>query len=297
MQDTPASEALCTAFANVIQRGRGLEAALLADDAQRRFEGWILRDSALSHDLWPVAETQSAHEASAALYQCLTYPHEGDGRITWRLPGILMVSDRALATAEAFNQAKAVFENCLHTFGRGMSRSTASRKVRELLATEQGARVHIRHVTRRVLILPERPRSIGLSWVRSQRSIVNVDKHWCLDQLDKLGGDHPSWSVRHDRLKVEQLASGDVARLRFVQQYSQPLVAARAAWLNGQETHVGYLAMPALVPGQSQPTLPPMTDLAASPGSRRRTRKDRKIGSEPWLASLPVFLTEKDSGN
>ena len=250
------------------------------------------------------------HATAAAVYSCLQHQHTGDGRDTWQMAGLLVVPDDVIAMACALNENKRHFEatlaHCRQSLGRASLSVTdvldrisrqpggVTDRVRALLAHIGNARLHLRHCTRRIVILQDMPESISLSWMRSRRSIRKVTPAACLEKLrairEKRGG---SPDIDTQLALLNNLEEQDASLLREVQTVAHPSIKGKVRWANGDQTELGYLSMPALMaPGTRGGRLPPHTRPPETPPtSPRRARSDARLREEPLLPSIRVFLS------
>lgn len=221
----------------------------------------------------------------------------GDARATLQIPGLLAVPSGTIALARQLNTDKEVFAKAVAEYKAALSERPAperDRCVRELLASAGHPRAHLRQCYRQVLLCPERPDAIALSWIKARKSIRKVTVQWCekkLVQLDPQGSDP---GIQYQRQLLAGLHKSQHEDLRQVQVQSRPNLQVAEIFRDGDgETYrqVGYAAMPVLVLADESGRLPDFTRVDHQPSqSRRRQRRDLALSTEPFLPALRVFL-------
>ncbi|MCW8127986.1 hypothetical protein [Microbulbifer halophilus] len=222
-----------------------------------------------------------------------------DARATLQIPGLLSVPAEAINLAHRLNRDKEAFAEAVAAFKAALSGRPAperDQRLRDILAEAGHPRAHLRQCYRQVLLCPERPDAIALSWIKARKSIRKVTVEWCekkLVQLDPLGGDT---GIQYQRQLLAGLHRSQHDDLRQVQVQSRPnLQVAEIFRTREGETYrqVGYAAMPVLVRGDASGRLPEFTRVDHEPPqSRRRQRRDLALSKEPLLPALRVFLRE-----
>ncbi|MES2663953.1 MAG: hypothetical protein V4629_11705 [Pseudomonadota bacterium] len=264
-----------------------------------KWNGWIIEveDSAK----WSAQEqvtTQHPFHAAASLVITLTHRHSGDGRDTWQMPGLLCVPQSLFPLIQEINDEKNNFTACIRAIressqGQPLSVTQSGQIVHDILAHAGFERVHIRHCTRHLTLLPEAPRFINLSWVRGRRSIQKISFDDCERELSKLARDA---EMPHLKLQLEnlyQLTPTERLRLRKVQLVDKHSVKGKIFWENGEEQDLGYLSLPAFVPAKKGTThqLPNHTALSPQPLDKpRKKRSDARLPDSAFLPSIRVFL-------
>ncbi|WP_199775616.1 hypothetical protein [Microbulbifer pacificus] len=240
---------------------------------------------------------------AGTLFAQLSYSDEmasGDARNTLQIPGLLAVPTGVIELAQALNVKKAEFQQLTSAIKDALAPRPAlerDRILRDLLADAGYPRAHLRHCYRQILLCPEKPDAIALSWIKARKSIKKVSVDWCerkLIQLDPQGQDA---GIQYQRQLLAGLHNTRHDCLRQVQIQSRPnLQVAEIFRMEKEEIYrqVGYSAMPVLVQGGETRELPDFTRVDHHPPvSRRRTRKDLKIEPTPFLAALRVHLIAK----
>ncbi|WGL17328.1 hypothetical protein PVT68_03290 [Microbulbifer bruguierae] len=221
----------------------------------------------------------------------------GDARQTLQIPGLLAVRGATIQLAQQLNQTKAAFQQLTAEFKSCLKdRPPLERdaQLRDALADAGYPRAHLRQCYRQILLCPERPDALALSWIKARKSIRRVSVEWCekkLIQLDPLGEDT---GIQYQRQLLAGLHRNQHDLLRQVQVQSRPNLQV-AEIFHGENTdtyrQVGYSAMPVLVHGGDSGRLPEFTRVEHEPPeSRRRQRRDLRISAEPFLPSLRVHL-------
>lgn len=292
-----------------------LAGALAALDPQR-WEGWTLgiRDEAWRQHI--SLPSGRPHATAGAVYSCLSHEHGGDGRDTWQLAGLLVVPQVVLLMADELNGAKedleVVLSRCRQALGRKLGVTdvlhrlsrypgTTPDRVRGFLAQVGRGRLHLRHCTRRIVVVHDRPASISLSWMRARRSIRKITPEACMEKLLAIRekkGDSPGIAAQIAQLN--HLGVQEAGLLRQVQTVSHPSVKGTVSWPNGSRSELGYLSMPALIASDhssgSSGRLPPHSRPPASPPDvQRRSRSDARLSEAPFLPSIRVFLSRPRS--
>ncbi|MFC6979901.1 hypothetical protein [Microbulbifer taiwanensis] len=170
------------------------------------------------------------------------------------------------------------------------------RNLRDLLADAGHPRAHLRQCYRQVLLCPEPPDAIALSWIKARKSIRKVTVQWCekkLVQLDPQGADP---GIQYQLQLLAGLHRSQYEDLRQVQVQSRPnLQVAEIFRTRDGETYrqVGYSATPVLVVTDYGGRLPDFTRVDHQPSQgRRRQRRDLALSSEAFLPALRVYLRE-----
>ncbi|WP_323844001.1 hypothetical protein [Microbulbifer magnicolonia] len=221
----------------------------------------------------------------------------GDARATLQIPGLLAVPAGTIALARQLNTDKEVFARAVAEFKAALADRPAPERdhsVRELLADAGHPRAHLRQCYRQVLLCPERPDALALSWIKARKSIRRVTVQWCekkLVQLDPQGADP---GIQYQRQLLAGLHKSQHDDLRQVQVQSRPnLQVAEIFRTDEGETYrqVGYAAMPVLVLADDKGQLPDFTRVDHQPSqSRRRQRRDLALSTEAFLPALRVYL-------
>ncbi|MCO1336032.1 hypothetical protein MO867_17005 [Microbulbifer sp. OS29] len=244
---------------------------------------------------------------AGALYSQLDYLEPvgtgGDARATLQVPGLLAVPAKTLLMAEQLNSHKEAFAGAIAEFRAALAERPVAeqdRTVRELLGDAGHPRAHLRQCYRLVLLCPERPDAIALSWIKARKSIRKVTVKWCekkLVQLDPQGGDP---GIQYQRQLLAGLHKSQHEDLRQVQVQSRPnLQVAEIFYGHGTDEEdeyrqVGYSSMPVLVEANEAGQLPEFTRVDHQPSlSRRRQRRDLALSTEPFLPALRVFLRQQ----
>lgn len=274
----------------------------------------------LNDQAWRASVEQSAPPALSApwhrfwaseTFNCLDHRHDGDGRDTWQMAGILVVPQAIIEMAQQLNQHKDIFARHLQHY-RGQTASKppvaklfqekyldehyvdnqASRKILTRLGR---SRIHLRHVTRHIVCLKEYPKFISLSWVRQRRSIQKISVTQAVQKLEKLNRDSDSSHIQMQIEKLRRLPVQQQHLLRQVQTVAYPSLKTKVYWNDGSDSHLGYLSVPALVPEGSVKQLPPMTDVSPTPpAARAKRRSDNRLPEEAFCPSIRVFLAMEE---
>lgn len=250
------------------------------------------------------------YSLAGALYAQLDYcdsPNLGDAgsdaRATLQIPGLLAVPGTTIERAQRLNEDKAAFANAVAEFKSALSDRPApdrDRSLREVLIGAGHPRAHLRQCYRQVLLCPERPDAIALSWIKARKSIRKVTVQWCerkLVQLDPQGSDP---GIQYQRQLLAGLHRNRHDDLRQVQVQSRPNLQVAEIFRSETEKEkeevyrqVGYAAMPVLVRGDESGQLPDFSRVDHQPSpSRRRQRRDLAISREAFLPALRVYLRE-----
>ncbi|WP_299593225.1 hypothetical protein [uncultured Microbulbifer sp.] len=240
---------------------------------------------------------------AAALLARLDYeeePGHSDARNTLQIPGLLAVPPQAITQAQALNKAKAEFQNLTTEIKAALApRPTLERdrQLREMLADAGYPRAHLRQCYRQVLLCPEKPDALTLSWIKARKSIRKVTVDWCERKLVQLDAQGQDTGIQYQRQLLADLPGSRHQSLRQVQIQSRPNLQVAEIFRNDEEEQyrqVGYSAMPVLVHGGKDRLLPDFTRVDHNPPtSQRRTRRDLKIEKTPFLAALRVHLVSE----
>ncbi|WP_226662088.1 hypothetical protein [Microbulbifer aggregans] len=244
------------------------------------------------------------YQLAGALFSQLDYDDEvelGDARQTLQIPGLLAVPSTVITLAQELNRAKSEFQQFAAEFKQILSDCPTLERdaqLREAIADAGFPRTHLRQSYRQILLCPQKPDAITLSWIKARKSIKKVTVEWCekkLVQLDPLGEDA---GIQYQRQLLAGLHPRQRDSLRQVQvqsranlQVAEIFYGAPRAGEKDTYRQVGYSAMPVLVNGGNNRNLPEFTRVDHNPpASRRRQRRDLKISPEPLLAALRVHL-------
>ncbi|MBY6212204.1 hypothetical protein KUV95_11620 [Microbulbifer agarilyticus] len=242
---------------------------------------------------------------AAALFANLDYGEQhlpGDARNTLQTPGLLAAPAEIIALAQELNASKVEFQQLTATIKESLAPRPAlerDRVLREMLGNAGFSRAHLRQCYRQILLCPERPDAVALSWIKTRKSVRKVSVDWCekkLVQLDPQGQDQ---GIQYQRQLLAGLHKSQHDRLRQIQMQSRPNLQVAEIFRDKQEEYrqVGYAAMPVLVNSGGDRTLPEFTRVDHNPPlSQRRTRRDLRIEKTPFLAALRVHLAN-DSPN
>jgi len=252
----------------------------------------------------------SDYDWAAEIYSCLDHRHDGDGRDTWQMAGLLLVPEQCIEFARDINQAKDQFGQLVHQYRAlsqqkpGLDRlfqqalqhqagtAQASRTVLKWLGA---SRIHIRHATRHIVWLDRYPKSISLSWIRQRRSITKISFDDCLRRLERLSRDAESTHIQQQIDTLNRVPAQQQHNLRLVQVVPYPSVKMKVYHWDGTERHMGFLSVPALVPAGTHKVLPSYTKLAPNPElAKRKRRSDNRLPDQPLLPSIRVFLSQDD---
>lgn len=249
------------------------------------------------------ASFERPYALAGALFAQLDYGDPldagGDARATLQIPGLLAVPDSVIEHAQQLNVDKEAFARAVAEFKAALSERPAperDRRLRDILAEAGHPRAHLRQCYRQVLLCPERPDAIALSWIKARKSIRKVTVAWCEKKLVQLDPQGEDTGIQYQRQLLAGLHKSQHDDLRQVQVQSRPnLQVAEIFRTREGETYrqVGYAAMPVLVRGDDSGRLPEFTRVDHEPGqSRRRQRRDLALSSEAFLPALRVFLRE-----
>ena len=246
---------------------------------------------------------ESPFAMAGALFALLDYGEGselGDARQTLQIPGLLAVPRKVITQAQTLNEAKAVFQQLTSDIKTCLAdRPTLERneQLRDALASAGYPRTHLRQCYRQILLCPQRPDAIALSWIKARKSIRKVTADWCekkLIQLDPQGQDS---GIQYQRQLLAGLHPSQHPLLRQVQIQSRPNLQVAEIFYEEEEVageryrQVGYSAMPVLIECDDSGRLPEFTRVEHEPpASRRRQRRDLKIATEPFLPALRVHL-------
>ena len=273
------------------------------DTSPRHWQHYLLQPP-FAADAAMLLEQSFEHPFTLAgtLYAQLNYADPaagGDARNTLQIPGLLSVPGEIIALAEQLNRDKEAFARATAKFKDTLSNKPAlerDRRLREILADAGHPRAHLRQCYRQVLLCPTRPDAIALSWIKARKSIRKVTVNWCekkLVQLDPQGADP---GIQYQRQLLAGLHRSQHEDLRQVQVQSRANLQVAEIFRDSDgETYrqVGYAAMPVLVEAEEDRKLPEFTRVGDEPpGTRRRQRRDLKIGTTPLLPALRVYLQE-----
>ncbi|MCA0901370.1 hypothetical protein [Microbulbifer agarilyticus] len=251
------------------------------------------------------ATFDSPFTLAGALFANLDYGEQylpGDARNTLQIPGLLAVPAETIALAQELNASKVKFQQLTAAIKESLSPRPAlerDRLLRDMLGNAGFSRAHLRQCYRQILLCPERPDAVALSWIKARKSIRKVNVAWCekkLVQLDPQGQDP---GIQYQRQLLAGLHKSQHNSLRQIQMQSRPNLQVAEIFRDKQEEYrqVGYAAMPVLVKSEGDRTLPEFTRVDHNPPlSQRRTRRDLRIEKTPFLAALRVHLVS-DSPN
>ena len=291
------------------QRADALREALCAlDGSPRTWESYLLQP-AFAREAAQLLDGDFEHpfRLASSLFALLDYAPGTelfDARQTLQIPGLLCVPDNVIQHAKSLNEAKADFQQLTSAIKLCLAdRPVPERdsQLRDALAGAGHPRTHLRQSYRQILICPQKPDALALSWIKARKSIRKVTVDWCekkLVQLDPLGQDP---GIQYQRQLLAGLHPSQHAQLRQIQVQSRPNLQVAEVFYedseSGGETYhqVGYSAMPILIEGADNGRLPEFSRVDNEPpASRRRQRKDLKISSDPLLPSLRVHLYTPD---
>ncbi|WP_231757128.1 hypothetical protein [Microbulbifer elongatus] len=240
---------------------------------------------------------------AAALFASLDYgeAHQpGDARNTLQVPGLLAVPTGAIEHAQQLNKAKAVFQKTVADIKQALAPQPAlerDQQLRDMLADAGFPRTHLRQCYRQILLCPRRPDAIALSWIKARKSMKKVSIAWCerkLVQLDPQGQDP---GIQYQRQLLAGLHRNDHDHLRQVQIQSRANLQVAEIFHAAEQDQrddyrqVGYSAMPVLISGGADRSLPEFSRVDHTPpASRRRTRRDLQVDKTPFLPALRVHL-------
>ncbi|HEY8569072.1 hypothetical protein [Microbulbifer sp.] len=237
---------------------------------------------------------------ASRLFAQLNYSDEmalGDARNTLQIPGLLAVPTNVIALAQSLNSAKGEFQQLTAEIKEALAPHPTlerDRILRDMLADAGYPRAHLRHCYRQILLCPEKPDALALSWIKARKSIKKVSVDWCEKKLVQLDPQGQDAGIQFQRQLLAGLHKNRHHDLRQVQIQSRPNLQVAEIFRTEQEEiyrQVGYSAMPVLVNGGDNRDFPEFTRVDHNPpASRRRTRKDLKIEQAPYLAALRVHL-------
>ncbi|MFV8782396.1 hypothetical protein ACNKU7_08230 [Microbulbifer sp. SA54] len=300
------------ALAAMHQRASALREALSELD-NGLWESFLLQPAFARDAALRLNQTfESPYCLAGALYAQLDYDGEaelGDARHTLQIPGLLAAPSHVIALAQNLNQAKTEFQQLTSEYKNILGdRPTLERdgQLREALLDAGYPRAHLRQCYRQILLCPQRPDAITLSWIKARKSIKKVTVQWCekkLVQLDPLGEDA---GIQYQRQLLAGLHPRQHDLLRQVQVQSRANLQVAEIFYGKpgekEDTYrqVGYAAMPVLVESGnggnrgiagSGRRLPEFTRVEHEPpAGRRRQRRDLKIAADPLLPALRVHL-------
>lgn len=252
------------------------------------------------------------------IFNCLDHRHDGDGRDTWQMAGVLVVPNHIIEKASLINTHKQHFADLIHAYrAQQTSTNTGQQKPtieklfspekmqqiagsaatsRHLLQRQGKFRVHIRHVTRQIVCLKSYPKFMSLSWVRQRRSIQKVSLDQCMKRLEKLNRDSTDRNIDIQIELLKKVPLNQHHLLRVVQTVAYPSIKTKVYWPDGTDSHLGYLSMPALIPAGTHKQLPPMTNIAPTPPpARAQRRSDNRLPEEPLCPAIRLYLAREAS--
>ena len=245
----------------------------------------------------------SPFSLTAALFSQLNYCEQselGDARQTLQIPGILAVPGNVIRSAQSLNEAKFAFQQLTGAIKSGLADRPAlerNERLRDALADAGYPRTHLRQCYRQILLCPEKPDAIALSWIKARKSIRKVTVAWCERKLVQLDPQGQDTGIQYQRQLLADLHPSQHGMLRQVQVQSRPNLQVAEVFYdeeNGNEgsyRQVGYAAMPVLVESEETRRLPEFTRVEHEPpASRRRQRRDLRIAPDPFLPALRVYL-------
>ncbi|MBN8431872.1 hypothetical protein JF535_13535 [Microbulbifer salipaludis] len=303
------ADQLPSAMADLHRDAAALNSALEAvEHGTRRRESYLLQPLFAQEAATQLhGDFNSPHCLAGKLFAQLDYNDEAgvvDARNTLQIPGLLAVPPHIIPIAQQLNNSKHAVQQLTGEFKDLLAdRATLERneRLREMLADSGYPRAHLRQCYRQILLCPDKPDAIALSWVKARKSIRKVSVQWCekkLIQLDPLGEDT---GIQYQRQILADLHPRQHLLLRQVQVQSRPnLQAAEIFYDDGDSKgeryrQIGYSAMPVLVNGADSGALPEFTRVEHNPpASRRRQRRDLKIAPQPLLPALRVHLCAAD---
>ncbi|KUJ85055.1 hypothetical protein AWR36_004795 [Microbulbifer flavimaris] len=269
----------------------------------RPYEHYLLQPSFARH---AAEELEGSFERpfalAGALFARLSYGEDAgsDARTTLQIPGLLCVPAETIALASRLNEVKLAFASTVKDFreaGKPRPDYDRDRQLRDLFAQAGYPRLHLRQCYRQILLCPERPDALALSWIKARKSIRKVTPDWCerkLVQIDPQGADP---GIQYQRQLLAGLHPSQHEDLRQVQVQSRPnlQVAEIFRGEDGERYHqVGYAAMPVLVVSDESRELPDYSRVGDEPPEgRRRQRRDLSLDREPFLPALRVHLRHR----
>lgn len=275
------------------------------DDAARPWQHYLLQPAFAEDAASQLGESfDKPYQLSAALYTAMDYGDEAslvDARNTLQIPGLLAVPATVIARAQSLNEAKADFQKLTADIKGALKPRPPmerDRLLRELLADTGHPRAHLRQSYRQILLCPQKPDAIALSWIKARKSIKKVSLDWCEKKLVQLDPQGQDAGIQYQRQLLAGLHRNQHESLRQVQVQSRPNLQVAEIFRAGEEENyrqVGYSAMPVLVDGGDDRELPDFTRVDHNPpASQRRTRRDLKIEKTAFLAALRVHLITHD---
>ncbi|WP_051686941.1 hypothetical protein [Microbulbifer sp. HZ11] len=247
---------------------------------------------------------------AAALFRNLDYGDQhqpGDARHTLQIPGILAVPPDMIDLALRLNAAKATFQQITANIKQALAPRPAlerDQQLRDMLGDAGFPRAHLRQCYRQILLCPQRPDAIALSWIKARKSIKKVSVAWCERKLVQLDPQGQDTGIQYQRQLLAGLHRDEHDNLRQVQIQSRAnlqvaeIFRAREDLAREEYRQVGYSAMPVLINSEGDRSLPEFTGVDHNPPtSRRRTRRDLKVDKTPFLAALRVHLIRPHSSD
>lgn len=223
-----------------------------------------------------------------------------DARQTLQIPGLLAVPRGVITQAQALNEAKDAFQQLTSNIKTCLAdRPTLERneRLRDALSDAGYPRTHLRQCYRQILLCPEKPDALALSWIKARKSIRKVSVDWCEKKLIQLDPQGEDTGIQYQRQLLAALPPKQHHLLRQVQVQSRPNLQVAEIFYgedrgnNDVYRQVGYSAMPVLVNGGKSGRLPEFTRVEHEPpAGRRRQRRDLKISAEAFLPALRVHL-------
>jgi len=286
-------------------RAAALRSAMEAvQDSPRQWENYLLQPGfAREAALLLNRDFDAPFGLAGALFTLLDYSEGselGDARQTLQIPGLLAVPSNLIACARTLNEAKAAFQQLTGNIKACLADRPAlerNEQLRDALADAGHPRTHLRQCYRQILLCPQRPDAIALSWIKARKSIRKVTPDWCEKKLVRLDPQGQDAGIQYQRQLLAGLPPSQHQLLRQVQVQSRPNLQVAEIFYGDGETggeiyrQVGYSAMPVLVESDASGRLPEFTRVEHEPpASRRRQRRDLKISPEPLLPALRVHL-------
>jgi len=278
------------------------------EQSPRPWESYLLQpDYAREAALQLAQDFDTPFTLSAALFAQLDYCEAsgpGDARHTLQIPGILAVPGSVIHSAQKLNDAKLAFQQLTGNIKACLGdRPVLERneRLREALADAGYPRTHLRQCYRQILLCPQRPDAIALSWIKARKSIRKVTVSWCERKLVQLDPQGQDTGIQYQRQLLADLHPSQHGLLRQVQVQSRPNLQAAEVFYDeesgneGRYRQIGYAAMPVLVESEATRQLPDFTRVEHEPpASRRRQRRDLRIEAEAFLPALRVYLHTGD---
>ncbi|GAA5526049.1 hypothetical protein Maes01_02638 [Microbulbifer aestuariivivens] len=268
--------------------------------SRRRLETYLLQPPYARQAAEQIGETfEQPFALTGALFAQLSYPEDAgsDARITLQIPGLLCAPMETVALAQHLNRAKLAFAHGVKAFREATGRHSANerdRQLRELFAAAGYPRLHLRQCYRQILLCPERPDALTLSWIKARKSIRKVSADWCERQLVKMDPQGADAGIQYQRQLLAGLNRSQQDNLRQVQVQNRPNLQVAEIFRGdeGERYHqVGYAAMPVLVVNDGSGQLPEYSRVGNEPPEgRRRQRRDLSLDREPFLPALRVHL-------